>query len=68
MTISSNVKQAFATIKNIESQLSSLALNSLDEEAKKIFHETMLTVGNVKEDLQTRVYELERMEPQYKGS
>lgn len=68
MTISSNVKQAFATIKNIESQLSSLALNSLDEEAKKIFHETMLTVGNIKEDLQTRVYELERMEPQYKGS
>jgi hypothetical protein len=68
MTIASNVKQAFATIKNIESQLSSLALNSLDESAKKAFHEAMLDVGKIKEDLQSRVYELERAEPQYKGS
>lgn len=67
MTISSNVKQAYATIKNIEAQLSSLALNSLDEDAKKIFHETMLTVGIIKEDLHSRVFQLERMEPQYKG-
>lgn len=68
MTIASNVKQTFATVKNIESQLSSLAYNSMDEGAKKVFHEAMLTVGEIKEDLQSRVYELERSEPQYKGS
>lgn len=68
MTIASNVKQTFSTIKNIESQLSLLALNSTDEEAKKQFHETMLVIGNIKNDLQSRVYELERMEPQYMGS
>jgi hypothetical protein len=68
MTIASNVKQTLSTIKGIEAQLSSLALNSLDEDSKKVFHETMLTMSDIKDDLQTRVYELERAEPQYKGS
>ncbi|ETI68200.1 DUF1657 domain-containing protein [Neobacillus vireti] len=68
MTIASNVNQCLSTIKGIEAQLSSLALNSLDEEAKAVFHETALTMAEVKKDLQYRVLELERQEPQYKGS
>jgi hypothetical protein len=68
MTVASNIKQTYATIKNIESQLSSLAFNSLDEVAKKEFHDAMLTIGKIKDDLQMRIYELERAEPQYKGS
>lgn len=68
MTVASNVKQCLSTIKGIEAQLSSLALNSLDEEAKAIFHETTLSISTVKKDLQYRVLELERQEPQYKGS
>ncbi|WHY84183.1 DUF1657 domain-containing protein [Neobacillus novalis] len=68
MTVSSNVKQCLSTIKGIEAQLSSLALNSLDEEAKAVFHETALTMADVKKDLQYRVLELERQEPQYQGS
>ncbi|MFK9092836.1 DUF1657 domain-containing protein [Bacillus salipaludis] len=68
MTIASNVKQCLFTIKGIEAQLSSLALNSLEEEAKVIFHETSLLIGDVKKDLQYRVLELERNEPQYKGT
>ena len=28
----------------------------------------MLKIGDIKDDIQTRVYELERAEPQYKGS
>lgn len=68
MTIVSNVKQSLLTVKSIESQLSSLAINSLDEDAKKIFHETMLEMGNIKNDLQQRIFELERAEPQYQGS
>ncbi|HJV16234.1 MAG TPA: DUF1657 domain-containing protein [Bacillales bacterium] len=67
MTIVSNVKQTLSTIKSIEAQLSSFAINSLDENAKKVFHETMLTICDVKDDLQNRIYELERAEPQYKG-
>ncbi|QCJ43021.1 DUF1657 domain-containing protein [Bacillus sp. S3] len=68
MTIASNVKQCLFTLKGIEAQLSSFALNSLDDEAKKIFHETSLQIGDVKKDLQYRVLELERHEPQFKGT
>jgi len=68
LTIASSVKQTLAGLKNIEAQLSALALNSLDEEAKKAFHVSTLTISDVKKDVQTRVYELERQEPQYKGS
>ncbi|MEH7114868.1 DUF1657 domain-containing protein [Neobacillus niacini] len=68
MTIAANVKQCLSTIKGIEAQLSSLALNSVDEGAKDVFHTTMLTIVDVKKDLQTRVLELERLEPQYKSS
>ena len=68
MTIISNVKQSLSTLKGIEAELSSLALNSLDENATKTFHMAMLKIGDIKDDIQTRVYELERAEPQYKGS
>lgn len=68
MTVASNVKQCLASLKGIESQLSSLALNSLDQSAKEAFHDSMLTIGKIKKDLQYRVLELERLEPQYRGS
>lgn len=68
MTVASDVKQCLTNIKSIEAQLSSLSFNSLDEGAKQVFHETMLTISLVKQDLQERVLELERLEPQYKGS
>ncbi|PAE34960.1 DUF1657 domain-containing protein [Bacillus sp. 7884-1] len=67
MTIAANVKQCLANIKGIEAQLSSLALNSNDKGAQEIFHNTMETIASVKKDLQTRVLELERLEPQYNG-
>ncbi|MFP7299413.1 DUF1657 domain-containing protein [Neobacillus niacini] len=67
MTVAANVKQCLANMKGIEAQLSSLALNSLDPDARNIFHETMLTMCSVKKDLQTRVLELEKLEPQYKS-
>lgn len=66
MTVYSNVQQCFATINGIEAQLSTLALNSLDDKAQQAFHQAMLLVGEVKKDLQTRIYELEFEEPQYK--
>jgi hypothetical protein len=68
VTVASNVKQCLATLKGIEAQLSSLALNSFEEEAQSVFHETTLTIGNIKKDLQYRVLKLERQEPQYGGS
>ncbi|TDL76713.1 DUF1657 domain-containing protein [Rhodococcus qingshengii] len=67
MTIAASVKQCLANIKGIEAQLSSLALNSNDKGAQEVFHTTMETIALVKKDLQTRVLELERLEPQYNG-
>ena len=67
MTIAASVKQCLANMKGIEAQLSSLALNSNDKGAQEVFHESMITIASVKNDLQNRVLELERLEPQYKG-
>ena len=68
LTVASNVKQCAATIKEIEAQLSSLALSALDQEAQRVFHESTIIMGDVIKDIQKRILELERLEPQYKGS
>ncbi|WP_102263060.1 DUF1657 domain-containing protein [Mesobacillus jeotgali] len=67
MTIASDVNQVLSTIKGIEAQLSSMALNTSNPEASKIFHETMLVIGEIKTDLQNRKNQLELAEPQYKS-
>jgi hypothetical protein len=67
MTVAANVNQCLSTIKGIEAQLSLFALNFQDETAKRILHETMLVMEEVKKDLESRVTELELEEPQYKN-
>lgn len=67
MTIASDVNQVLSTIKGIEAQLSSLAMNTSNPEASKIFHETMLVIGEIKKDVQKRKTQLEIEEPQYKS-
>lgn len=67
MTIASDVNQVLSMIKGIEAQLSSMALNTNIPEASKVFHETMLVVGEIKTDLQNRKTQLEIEEPQYKN-
>ena len=68
MTIIANVKQTLATIKSIEAQLSELALNSQDESAQRTFHNIMLVMEEVKQDLYNRTLEMQLEEPQYKPS
>lgn len=67
MTIASDVKQCAASLKGVEAGLSNLALQTLDDESKRVLHETMMKVNEVLKDVQKRVGELEREEPQYKG-
>jgi hypothetical protein len=67
LTVAANVNQCLSTIKGIEAQLSSLAINSTVDEASRIFHETMLVINEIKLDLENRKTELEIQEPQYKG-
>ncbi|RRN68606.1 DUF1657 domain-containing protein [Peribacillus simplex] len=67
MTIASDVKQCVSSLKGVEAGLSSLALRTQDDESKRTLHETMLVVNEIMKDVQKRVSELEREEPQYKG-
>lgn len=67
MTIASNVKQCAASLKGVEAGLSNLALQTQDDESKRILHVTMMKVNEVLKDVQKRVGDLEREEPQYKG-
>jgi len=67
VTVAANVNQCLSTIKGIEAQLSTFALNSTVSEASKIFHETMMVIGEIKMDLEQRKIQLEKEEPQYKG-
>ena len=68
MTVIFNVKQTIATLKGIEAQLSILALNSQEEKAQSTFHNMMLLIEEVKNDLHNRQVEMELEEPQYKQS
>ncbi|MBP2239567.1 hypothetical protein J2Z40_000120 [Cytobacillus eiseniae] len=68
MTIISNVNQCVSTLKSIEAQLSSLALNSQTQDAQKTFHEMMNVMNEIRKDLQSRANEMILEEPQYKES
>jgi hypothetical protein len=66
LTIASNLNQCIASIKGIEAQLSSLAINSIDREAQRKFHQAMMEIGDIKQDLLERKNIIELEEPQYK--
>ncbi|CAH2462623.1 MULTISPECIES: DUF1657 domain-containing protein [Bacillus] len=67
MTVIASVKTCLASLRGAQASLSSLSLNSEDEETKRVFHECMLEMDSVIADLKDRVSLLEREEPQYKG-
>lgn len=67
MTVIASVKTCLASVRGAQASLSSLSLNSQDEESKRVFHECMLEMDSIIVDLKDRVSVLEREEPQYKG-
>ncbi|MGR5898179.1 DUF1657 domain-containing protein [Bacillus cereus] len=67
MTVIASVKTCLASVRGAQASLSSLSLNSQDEESKRVFHECMLEMDSVIADLKDRISILEREEPQYKG-
>ncbi|MDR2996330.1 MAG: DUF1657 domain-containing protein, partial [Bacillus cereus] len=66
-TVIASVKTCLASVRGAQASLSSLSLNSQDEESKRVFHECMLEMDSIIADLKDRVSVLEREEPQYKG-
>lgn len=67
MTVASDVKVCTAGLKQAEAVFSKLALLSSDPEAQRLFHESMLTMQEIIERMNKRIFELENEEPQYKG-
>ncbi len=57
MTVGSDVKQCFASLKGVEASLSSLALRTLDDESKRTLHEAMMVVHEVTKDLKKSGFE-----------
>lgn len=66
MTVGSQVKGCFSSIKSVEATLNILAAKTQDQQSKQVFDSTQRIISEVKEDLQKQVIKLSKAEPQYK--
>lgn len=66
MTVGSQVKSCFASIKNAEATLQLLANKTTDNQAKETFENTQHIISEIKNDLQKQIMYLSQEEPQYK--
>ncbi|ASK63676.1 hypothetical protein CFK37_16675 [Virgibacillus phasianinus] len=67
MTIGSQVKSCFSSLKSAEATLSILASKAQDQNTKQVYEETKMIIDEVKKDLQKQVIYLTKEEPQYKS-
>lgn len=66
MTVGSQVKSCFASIKSAEATLVLLAQKTQDDQTKQILTNAQHNISEIKDDLQKHVLFLSREEPQYK--
>lgn len=65
MTVGSQVKTCYASIKNIEATLGILANQTNEIEARNAYRDTAEIITEIKNDLEKQVLMLAREEPQY---
>ncbi|KKE78998.1 DUF1657 domain-containing protein [Oceanobacillus caeni] len=65
MTVGSEVKGCYASVKNIEATLQILANKAQDVDSQQAFNEAQQIISEVKESLNQQVIHLTREEPQY---
>lgn len=68
MTIASQVKQVIAVLKGSQGTLRLYAAQNQKEEAKAVFSEAVQKTGEIINDLEKRLSEIEYQEIQYKGN
>lgn len=68
MTVASQVKQSLAALKGSQGTLRLYAAQTRDEETRKAFEDALQSTGEVIDDLEKRLKQLEFEEPQYKGN
>ncbi|MUK90260.1 DUF1657 domain-containing protein [Ornithinibacillus sp. L9] len=66
MTVGSQVKSCFSSLKSIEASLETLALQSNEIEASEAFKKAQAIMKEIKQDLDQQVIFLSQEEPQYK--
>ncbi|SDQ65852.1 Protein of unknown function [Virgibacillus subterraneus] len=67
MTVGSQVKGCFSSIKSVEATLLSLENKTQNPEARECFHEVQSIISDIKTDLEKQVIYLSQQEPQYKN-
>ncbi|MEG6615578.1 DUF1657 domain-containing protein [Peptococcaceae bacterium 1198_IL3148] len=67
MTVGIQVKQTMAGLKSAQASLETFALQTQNQEAKKIYGEAAQKIKSVVQSLEPRVAQLEDEEPQYQG-
>ncbi|QKY68876.1 DUF1657 domain-containing protein [Lentibacillus sp. CBA3610] len=67
MTVSSQVKGCFSSVKSIEATLETLSEKTADQEAEEALKEVQNTMRTIKSDLENQVLYLTKEEPQYKS-
>lgn len=67
LTVGSQVKQCLASLKNVQAGLETFAIQSNDAKAERDFYAAASSIEQIIDDLNKRIGQLEREEPQYKG-
>lgn len=65
MTVGSQVKGCYASIKSVEASLALLANKAQHQESQLAFQEAKQLISEIKDDLQKHLIHLTREEPQY---
>lgn len=67
MTVASQVKTCVASLKSAQASLEQFAMETQNEEAKTLFTQAAEQTQQVVQEVEGRVTELEKEEPQYRG-
>ncbi|MBC9784574.1 DUF1657 domain-containing protein [Heliobacillus mobilis] len=67
MTVGSQVKQTVAGLKSAVGSLENFAIQTQNQNAKQVYSQAAQQTQNIVNQLESRVKEIEKEEPQYKG-
>ncbi|MNI57985.1 hypothetical protein D3C73_1130770 [compost metagenome] len=67
MTVSSQVKTCLSSLKSAQASLEQFAMETQNEEAKTLFTSAAEQTQQIVQQVESRVTQLEKEEPQYRG-
>lgn len=67
MTVGKQVKQAVAGLKSVQASFEQFALETENQQAKQMYTQAAEQTATILQNVEPRVQEIEKEEPQYKG-